>query len=181
MYYRAGWIFVASPHTVTPFHIDRDQGMLLQVRGCKTVYVWDYDDLAVVSERARARFHSRHRLDLVQWREEYRARAHVFHLAPGTGVYIPSTSPHMVETGDKASISISLTYSTDATHRNALLHVLRDLIRHAGVALSTVGKHPVLDAVLYPCARAVVGLRAMHPHDSDCPSHTHHDRYARAD
>ena len=53
VYYRAGWIFVASPHTTTPFHIDRNHGILLQVRGHKKVYVWDAADTDVVSDRAR--------------------------------------------------------------------------------------------------------------------------------
>ncbi|GAA0717936.1 hypothetical protein GCM10009105_25370 [Dokdonella soli] len=181
MYYRAGWIFVASPHTVTPFHIDRDHGILLQVRGCKTIYVWDADDAVVVSERARDRFHSRHELDLVQWHEEFRERAHAFHLRPGMGVYMPSTSPHMVETSDDASISMSCTYSTYATHRNALLHVMHDVVRDVGIEPPAVGRHPLLDTMTYPCARALVGARRFGPRADVCPSHTRFSPYAVAD
>ncbi len=50
MYYRAGWIFIASPHTVTPFHIDRNHGILLQIHGTKKVYVWDAEDAQVCYE-----------------------------------------------------------------------------------------------------------------------------------
>ena len=41
MSYRAGWIFVASPKTVTPFHIDREHNFILQFQGRKRVYIWE--------------------------------------------------------------------------------------------------------------------------------------------
>ncbi|HEX7732767.1 MAG TPA: cupin-like domain-containing protein [Rhodanobacter sp.] len=159
MCYRAGWIFVSSPHTVTPFHIDRNHGILLQLRGSKTVYVWDPDDTTVVSDRAREWFHGHRELTLVEWREEFRDRAHVFHLQPGMGVYMPLTSPHMVETSDEPSTTLSLSYNTDASRRNVLLHVVRDRMRGLGIGLPPVGRHPRFDACLHAAAHATEGMR----------------------
>lgn len=159
MCYRAGWIFVSSPHTVTPFHIDRNHGILLQVSGTKTVYVWDPDDVMVVSDRARDWFHGHRELALVQWKEEFRARAHVFHLQPGMGVYMPLTSPHMVETSDEPSITLSLSYNTRASRRNALLHVVRDRMRGLGIGLPPVGQRPFFDAWMHAGARTADDLR----------------------
>lgn len=117
MYYRAGWIFVSSPGAVTPFHIDRDSNFLMQIRGTKRLYTWAPDDRVVVSEQAHEQFHTRQSRELVTWREEFRARAQIFELEPGRGCYMPSLAPHMVETGPEPSITISLTYYTDATRR----------------------------------------------------------------
>lgn len=181
MYYRAGWIFVAAPHTTTPFHIDRNNGILLQVRGVKTVYVWDAEDTEVVTERARDVFHARHDLDLVKWHEEFRERAHVFELGPGMGVYIPETCAHMVETRNEPSTTISLTYSTEATRRDALLHVMHDFMRRKGIESPAVGRRPMLDKLAYIVGSALLLAHGVGSEPPACPSLAHHEAYAVAD
>ncbi len=181
MYYRAGWIFVAAPHTTTPFHIDRNHGILLQVRGVKTVYVWDAEDTDVVTDRARDVFHARHDLDLVKWHEEFRERAHVFKLGPGMGVYIPETCAHMVETSDEPSTTISLTYSTNATRRDAMVHVMHDLMRRKGIEPPAVGKRPILDTLTYAAGSALVAAHAAASRPPACPSLAHRTAYAVPD
>lgn len=159
MCYRAGWIFVSSPHAVTPFHIDRNHVLLLQLYGTKTVHVWDAEDVVVVNDRARARFLDCHQLDLVQWHEEFRARAHIIQMGPGMGVYMPLTSPHMMEIGDGPSIAMSVSYNTDASRRKALLHVLHERMHGLHIELPAVGRYPLLDRVSHAGARAAVGVR----------------------
>ena len=181
MYYRAGWIFVAAPHTTTPFHIDRNHGILLQVRGAKTVYVWDAEDTEVVTDRARDVFHARHDLELVKWHEEFRERAHVFKLGPGMGVYIPETCAHLVETNDEPSTTISLTYSTSATRRDAMVHVMHDLMHRKGIEPPAVGKRPLLDTLTYAAAAALVAAHGAGSHPPACPSLAHRSAYAVAD
>jgi hypothetical protein len=155
--------------------------MLLQIHGTKKVYVWDAEDLDVCSEQARECFHSRHELDKVKWDESFRERAHVFEVSPGMGVYIPITCPHMVETGDDPSITISLTYSTEATRRNAMEHVLNDLLRSKGLKPPRVGSHPLLDRLNYFGAAAVIAMHGQGSHPPACPSLAHRTAYAVAD
>lgn len=159
MCYRAGWIFVSSPHTVTPFHIDSNHVLLLQLLGTKTVYVWDAEDTEVVSEHARARFLHSHELDLVRWQEAFRARAHVFELGPGMGVYMPLTSPHMVEIGNEPSVAMSVSYNTDASRRRVLLHVLHERMHRWHIELPAIGRHPLFDRASHVGARAVQRVR----------------------
>ena len=161
MFCRAGWIIISSPHTVTPFHMDKGNGVLLHVAGDKTIHVWEADDVDVVSEHARDRYHHRGSLDKVQWREEYRERAQVFRLKPGDGVYMPSTSPHMVETHDTPAITITLTYNTPRTRRNALLHATHDILREKGIAPPRVDAHPLLDGVAYAGVRTMLAAREL--------------------
>jgi cupin-like protein len=161
MCHRAGWIFVSSPNTVTPFHFDKEHNFILQIRGHKRIYVWDPDDVVVASEHARDRFHHYHERDLLHWRDEFRERAHVFDLEPGQGAYMPSTSPHMVENGDNASITASFTYYTDATRRNALLHKAHSMLRNAGIVPAPVGCRPLLDAVTHAGIVSVLGCRRL--------------------
>jgi hypothetical protein len=147
MGYRAGWIFVTSPNTITPFHMDKEHNFILQVKGHKRLYVWEPDDIEVLSEAARDLFHANHSRDLVVWREEARSRARVFDLEPGMGAYMPSTAPHLVENGDGPSITVSFTYYTNATRRNSRLHALHQRMRGWGLHPAPVGAQPVLDTV----------------------------------
>lgn len=153
MSFRAGWIFVSSPRTVTPFHFDKEHNFLLQISGRKRVYVWDPQDTVVASEAARDRFHATWDRDLLKWDESFRARAHVFELGPGEGAYMPSTAPHLVENGDEVSITMSFTYYTRATRRDAVVHKLHWLLRRAGLKPPAVGALPMLDDLLFALAK----------------------------
>ena len=148
MCYRAGWIFVSSPRTVTPFHFDKEHNFILQIHGRKTIYVWEPNDVIVADDRARDRFHARGSRDLIAWKEDFRSRAHRFDVGPGEGAYMPSTSPHLVEVGDEPSITVSFTYYTNSTRRDARLRTLRGRLSDYGVPLPSVGQRAWLDAVL---------------------------------
>ncbi|MEO6169968.1 MAG: cupin-like domain-containing protein [Lysobacter sp.] len=161
MSYRAGWIFVTSPHTVTPFHFDKEHNFILQVSGGKRIYVWPHTDTVVASESARDRFHHDHTRDLLVWKEDFRERARVFDLRPGQGAYMPSTSPHMVETGDEPSITISFTYYTDATRRDAVLHKAHELARRFGLQPPAVGRRPGVDAAVHAGVVAAIHGRGL--------------------
>ncbi len=147
MTYRGGWIFVTSPNTVTPFHMDKEHNFILQIKGKKRLLVWEPDDIEVLSEEARDLFHANHSRDLVHWREEARARAHVFELEPGMGAYMPQTAPHLVENGDNASVTVSFTYYTDATRRKSRLHSLHQRLRSRGGSPAPVGARPMMDTL----------------------------------
>ncbi len=178
MCYRGGWIFITSPNTVTPFHFDKEHNFILQVSGHKTLYVWDHRDTVAASEQARGRFHARHDRDLLNWDEALRERAQVFHLEPGAGVYMPSTSPHMVENSDEPSVTISFTYYTDATRRNSLLHRAHERMRGWGFEPPTVGTNAILDACLHAAFRTAVGTREWIRHRAGKPSRSDGAAYA---
>jgi hypothetical protein len=148
MCYRGGWIFVTSPNTVTPFHMDFEHNFILQIRGKKRLYVWEPTDTEAVSEHAREMFHYKRSRDLITWREELRERAHVFDLEPGQGAFMPTTSPHMVENGNGPSITTSFTFYTDWTRKLANLYRARGRLRELGVAPPAIGSIPQLDTAI---------------------------------
>lgn len=165
MCYRAGWIFVSSPRAVTPFHFDKEHNFIVQINGRKRIYVWDHRDTLVASELARDRFHDCHDRDLLRWQESFRERALVLDLGPGEGAYMPSTSPHMVENGDQPSITMSFTYYTTSTRRDALLHKTHALMRGIGMTPPAVGRMPLFDAVTCASAKAMQAARDLvHAH-----------------
>lgn len=163
MHHRAGFIFISSQRMITPFHVDSEHNFILQMQGDKTLYVWDPGDRGVVSELARDRFHHTRDRELFRWREEFRERAHVFHQEPGVGAYMPATSPHMVEAGDDLSMTMSFTYHTDATRRDARLHRLHDMARSMGMRPPAVGAYPLLDGLVGTLLDAAFAARHLGP------------------
>lgn len=161
MTYRGGWIFVTSPNTVTPFHMDKEHNFIMQIKGHKRLYVWEPDDIEALSEEARDLFHANHARDLANWREELRGRAHVLDLEPGMGAYMPQTAPHLVENGDNASVTVSFTYYTDSTRRKSRLHALHQRMRDWGMSPSPVGAHPLVDSILDSVTRGVGNLKNL--------------------
>jgi Cupin-like domain len=181
MSYRGGWIFVSSPRTVTPFHIDKEHNFILQISGQKTIYVWEPDDVRAVSELARDRFHSRHKRDLVVWREEFREFAHCFKVGPGEGAYMPSTSPHLVEVGEEPSITMSFTYYTDSTRRNNLVHKLRGRMAEYGVHVPASWHSGRFDQTLYWGAKVARAAARVAYVAAGKKIGSEHARYARAE
>jgi hypothetical protein len=147
MCYRAGWIFVSSPKTITPFHMDHEHNFILQIRGTKRLWTWDPFDREVVSERGQELFHDQHSRELVTWSESHRPRARVFELEPGLGGYMPSTTPHLVENGDSPSVTISFTYYTDSTRQRELVYRGNARLRRLGIQPKPVGASPGRDRV----------------------------------
>ena len=158
--YRGGWIFVSSPGAITPFHIDHEHNVILQIAGRKRPYVWDPFDREVVSEQAQERFHDAHSREGVVWDERFRARARIFDLEPGQGGYMPSTAPHMVENGDAPSITVSFTYYTDATRRRELLYRGNAKLRRLGLAPSPVGASAFRDGAKAALLSVGTGIRS---------------------
>jgi hypothetical protein len=135
-----GFIFISAPPSVTPFHIDRENNFWLQIRGRKTMNVWDHTDRFVVPAHAVDEFIVYGSLDEVRLRDGFVERSHQFDVGPGDGVYFPSTSPHMTRSdpgwtrpGDGVCISIGVDFYTQHTRRVARIHALNAFLRKFGL------------------------------------------------
>ena len=97
---RQGFIFITSPGSVTPFHMDNEYNFLLQVRGDKTVHMWDPNDRLVLPEQTIEEFHG----NFVHRNLEFRRGVHGHRLgaaaAPGRGLHFPVNAPHWIKNGD---------------------------------------------------------------------------------
>jgi hypothetical protein len=159
-----GFIFISAPPSVTPFHIDRENNFWLQLRGRKTMHVWDNTDRHVIPAPAVENFIAGG--DQSPYREEFRARSHVFQTQAGDGVYFPSTSPHMTETdtswvqpGDGLSISLGVNFYTEVTRRTARVHQFNRVLRRLGVTPSFPGQSQAADAIKAPLGHWLAAAR----------------------
>lgn len=161
---RKGFIFISSPHSITPFHMDPEYNFLLQVRGTKTIHAVDPDDRAVVSEEDLERFYATDSDNAnIRFKETYRTRAKAFALSPGVGLHIPVTAPHWVENGNEVSISFSITFENSASERRSMIYSANASLRRMGLHPSPFGRSALTDAAKFYGFRALRRARRLLP------------------
>ena len=164
MKHQAGFIFISSPGSVTPYHIDPENNFLLQIRGQKSVYMFPQDDRDILTEEnLEAFFTGGHRnLPYEKWYDE---RSERFELNPGDGLHFPVAAPHWVQNGPEVSISFSITFQTKDSADRRSLHRLNREMRRWGIQPTGVGRSPWRDAAKLGlvsgirAAKRMVGIR----------------------
>lgn len=164
------YLFISSPCSVTPFHIDRYSTLLMQFRGSKTLTIypaWDRrvadpqeceDYLAYAAQRGPRRMVGAD------------ACGESFTFSPGEAVHIPFAAGHHVQNGpDDVSISMSIIFKTAETERIRKAAMFNQKARRVlsglGFQPSTVGQSPWMDAAkaaLYSGGRQVSRLLRSH-------------------
>jgi Cupin-like domain len=142
---REGFIFLSSPNAVTPFHIDPEHNFLLQIRGTKTVSMWDPADRFVLPEEELERFYASFVHRNLPWRDVFQTTAFVLPLAPGEGLHFPVTVPHWVKNGPEVSVSFSITFRTVESERRELLYKANARLRKLGLTPAPAGQSILLD------------------------------------
>ncbi|MEJ7598149.1 MAG: cupin domain-containing protein [Kofleriaceae bacterium] len=138
---RQGFIFISSPGSVTPYHIDHEYNFLLQIRGTKSISVFDR---SVLGEQEIERFYRGEHRNLVL-DEQRTSEARTFELAPGDGVHVPVNAPHYVKNGAEASVSFSITFRTPEGDRRSAVYRVNERMRALGVHPRRVGAMPLVD------------------------------------
>jgi hypothetical protein len=144
---REGFIFISSPRSVTPYHLDPEYNFLLQIRGSKTVHIWNPADRSVLSEEEIEAYWEDQKN--IAFRDEYEKKASVFELTPGRGLHFPVTAPHWIQNGEEVSVSFSITFQTPANERRAIVHGINAALRRRGWKPRPAGRSAVLDAMKY--------------------------------
>ncbi len=107
------FLFIASPNSVTPFHIDRYSTFLMQFRGSKQLSVFPQWDEQVVSSQNREAYVAYSNTKL-PFNAEIDALGTCFDFSPGESLHIPFIAGHHVKNGpDDVSISMSIIFNTE--------------------------------------------------------------------
>ncbi|SHF50968.1 Cupin-like domain-containing protein [Kaistia soli DSM 19436] len=149
-----GFIFVSSAHAVTPFHLDYEENLFVQLHGDKAMHVFDNRDRSIIDEEGLETFPGKHRNH--RFRDHYASREQVFAFKAGDGMFLPYTWPHWVETGDDWSISMAITWKTPEGRRLNKLYFANAVLRRLGIPQAPPGQRRWLDGVkvaLYDIAR----------------------------
>jgi len=152
--------FVSSPSSVTPYHMDHEINFLLQLRGTKTISVFNADDSTVLSDRELEDYFSGPAIHRnMHFAEEYQQRATVFELRAGFGLHIPTTAPHWVKNGDAVSISFSASFKTPASLQRGNVYRMNAVLRRLGLDPVPWNRSPARDRIKHHAYRV---LRRAH-------------------
>ncbi len=154
------FIFVSSPGSVTPYHIDPELNFLLQIRGVKTMTVFPADDRTMLTEPELERFYSGAHRNLV-YQEAFAAKGVAFEMHPGDAVHVPVTAPHHVRNGAEVSISFSITFRNPETERRGTIYRLNHSLRQRGWTPTPYGQSRLLDTLRYQSHRVLRRLRHL--------------------
>jgi hypothetical protein len=139
------WLFIASPNSVTPFHIDRTSNFLMQIRGSKEVAIFPPRHEGVLAAKDTESYVER-LSDMVPWSEEIDHYATKFNFNEGEAIHIPFTSGHYVKNGaSDISISLSFFFDTDETVGWVRAMKFNNRMRKLGFAPQAVGLNTKLD------------------------------------
>ncbi len=156
-----GFIFVSSPNAVTPFHMDPEHNILLQIRGQKVMTVFPADDRAIVDDVEHERYHLGGHRNL-PWQDEFAARGNAVELSPGEAIHVPVKAPHWVKNGNALSISLSVTWRSEWSYRESEARVLNSVLRDAGLKPASPARFPKQNlgkAIAYRVARRLPGVK----------------------
>ena len=150
-----GYIFVSSPDAITPFHFDPDHNILLQVRGEKTMHVFPAGDPEIVSAPQHEAYHDGAHCNLVYDEARLSPKATPYQLGPGDALHVPVKAPHWVRNGPEVSVSLSITWRSDASDRERRVYLLNNRLRKAGLNPSVLGAYPFRDQMKDLAAKAI--------------------------
>lgn len=141
MLHREAFIFLSSPGSVTPFHMDPEHNILLQIRGEKELTVFPARDRDTVPPEKSESFARGGHRNLI-WDDRFLDRGTAIRLSPGDAVHVPVKAPHFVRNGDAVSISFSITWRSSRSVAEGELHSLNARLRARGLPLARVGCAP---------------------------------------
>lgn len=136
-----GFIFVSSPHAVTPYHFDPEHNILLQIRGDKVMTQFPAGDTRFVPDEAHETYHSGGPREL-QWDDAMLAHGREFPLGPGDALFVPVMAPHFVRNGAAPSVSLSITWRSEWSYRESEARILNAIMRSRGFTPVAPGRWP---------------------------------------
>lgn len=160
---REAFIFVSSPGAVTPFHIDPEHNILMQLRGEKVMTVFPAADPELVPGAAQEAFHLGGHRNL-PFHDSFAAKGTPLRLTPGDALYVPVKAPHWVQNGDAMSISLSVTWRSEWSYREADAHALNRLLRKAGLRPAMPARFPQQNHLKSIAWRGIQKARRMTGH-----------------
>jgi hypothetical protein len=148
-----GFLFVSSPNSTTPFHLDSEDNFFVHIHGEKFFTIFDNSDRSIADDAEIERSMTKHRN--LKFESRFASRGQEFHLFAGDGCYVPYQWPHWVRTANQHSISMAITWKTREVRRLNDLHFFNSMLRGIGLPQQPPGKRPARDAAKLAFYRSV--------------------------
>ncbi len=144
---KLAFIFISSPGSVTPFHMDPEHNILMQIEGSKRFHIFPADK-GLVTDEQHELYHSGDAHRNLKHRPEFDAHAVAHELHPGDALYVPVKAPHWVKNGPEPSVSFSITWRSRWSLDEARLRLANHLVRARGGDPPPPGAAPLRDGAL---------------------------------
>lgn len=142
------YLFIASPESVTPFHIDRYSTFLFQLQGTKDVYVWEPWNRDLITDMEIESYFARTSERGPSLKPGYENKSTAYTISPGQGVHIPFVAPHWVKNGLDASVSLSIIFNSSTTTKLADALLFNNKLRNIfGLNPTPVNSSPWKDSM----------------------------------
>lgn len=159
-----GYVFISSPPSVTPFHVDSENNFLLQLRGKKRFGVWHPNEKRIVPDEAIEDWIVCRRVGKLKYQPEFMDSAVVDDvLESGDGIYMPSTAPHLTHAEEDLataespySITLAVVFYTRKTRKLAYIYSVNRLLRKFGFEPKPAEVNKLQDMFKYLIGRILV-------------------------
>ncbi len=150
-------IILASPHRVTPYHMDDSHNLLMQIRGSKAFYIFDGTDPDILSDPEQEAFwHGDEKA--VRLTEIRQRKAKLHDLGPECGVHVPMTYPHWAKNGEDVSVAVSINFQP-ADNGRAEIYAVNGFLRSRGLHPKGPGRYRLRDASKIAAYRTLSALK----------------------
>ena len=142
---RQASIYIASPRSVAPFHIQSSAAFLLQVHGSMNLQLFDPWDREVLPEENLEELFTGG-TGLLEYRESFGDRGSWFEVHASDGLHIPLAAPHWVQSGPQYSVAMSVMFQTQSSKQWQSIFRLNKRLRRLRLKPRPVGKNANGDA-----------------------------------
>jgi hypothetical protein len=133
-----GTLLIASPRRITTYHIDSDTNFLFQVRGDKTISVFNHADRTLIAHNELEQYYSGN-INGAAFKQARQRDGHAYDLRAGTGVHIPCMAPHWAQNGGDMSVALSVNFDLKSIARLARIYRFNHRLRRFGLAPAPPG------------------------------------------
>ena len=142
--WKDSYIFMGSPHAVTPYHIDHETAFLMQVHGNRLAHLWDQKDRSVLTEKELENYYTGD-LGAGTYVEANQPKAYVYNMDAGKGVHHPVLAPHYYKNGDTYSVACGVHLCLREADQRGRAYQVNALLRKLGLNPTPVGQSPWKD------------------------------------
>ncbi len=154
-----GFVFISAPGTLTPLHFDAEYNILFHILGDKEFATYPPRPPYLLAELEES-YHLRGE-SLLPMNDSHAGNEMIHPLAQGDALFVPYASPHWVKAGTQPCISLSVTWQSQWSRRNADALLLNHSLRQRGIAFSHPPAWPgssICRSLLYRSARKLALL-----------------------
>jgi hypothetical protein len=142
--WKDSYIFMASPHALTPYHIDHETAFLMQVHGDRKAYLWDQKDRSVVTDLELESYYMGD-LGAGTYKDDKKDKAIEFAMDAGKGVHHPVLAPHYYKNGDDYSVACGVHLCLRDVDRKGRAYQTNAFLRKLGLNPTSIGLDPAKD------------------------------------